>query len=110
MRTFFLVVFFPSICELFLSVLSVFNIHLLPTFCFSPNIFGPNEDQPLDIEASKKLFQEMTDRINEEVGADKKMSMEDVALGFLKVANEAMARPIRMCVVFMLSLVGGVRV
>ncbi|CED82660.1 Oxoprolinase [Phaffia rhodozyma] len=61
-----------------------------------PNIFGPNEDQPLDIEASKKLFRDITDKINQETSANEPMSIEDVALGFLKVANEAMARPIRI--------------
>ena len=38
-------------------------------------------------------MQELTDVINQESGKD--VSVYDVALGFIKVANEAMSRPIR---------------
>ncbi|KFY84215.1 hypothetical protein V500_09499 [Pseudogymnoascus sp. VKM F-4518 (FW-2643)] len=58
-----------------------------------PHIFGPNENQPLDFEASRNLFQTMTEKVNE--GAAVKFSLEEVASGFLDVANEAMCRPIR---------------
>ncbi|KAK8844794.1 hypothetical protein IAR55_006644 [Kwoniella newhampshirensis] len=58
-----------------------------------PSIFGPNENEPLDYEASRKLFVELTERINQEVEVPK--TPEEVAAGFLKVANENMARPIR---------------
>lgn len=58
-----------------------------------PKIFGKTEDQPLDIEASKKLFVELTARINEETGTN--LTIEEVASGFVDVANETMARPIR---------------
>ncbi|KAL2421744.1 5-oxoprolinase 1 [Exophiala dermatitidis] len=60
---------------------------------FFPSIFGPNEDLPLDIEASKALFEKMAVEINESVGT--KLSVEEIAAGFLDVANEAMCRPIR---------------
>ncbi|KAJ9133754.1 5-oxoprolinase (Hydantoinase B/oxoprolinase) [Pleurostoma richardsiae] len=60
---------------------------------FFPKIFGPNEDLPLDLDASRRLFEELTAEINKEVS--KKLTLEDVAAGFLEVANEAMCRPIR---------------
>jgi 5-oxoprolinase (ATP-hydrolysing) len=63
---------------------------LLPEFF--PKIFGKNEDEGLDIEASKKAIQELADQINKDGG---KMSLDEVAYGFLNVANEAMTRPIR---------------
>jgi 5-oxoprolinase (ATP-hydrolysing) len=64
---------------------------LLPEFF--PKIFGENEDQGLDLEASKKVLQELTNQINEETG--KSMSTDEVAYGFLTIANESMTRPIR---------------
>ncbi|CDF87715.1 BN860_12794g1_1 [Zygosaccharomyces bailii CLIB 213] len=60
---------------------------------FFPRIFGPNEDESLDLEATRKKFDELTGIINEDMQAS--MRPEEVALGFLKVANESMARPIR---------------
>lgn len=69
---------------------------LLPDFF--PKIFGPNEDQGLDREASEALFQELTDKINNESfgsGEEKKITVDEVAYGFIKVANETMTRPIR---------------
>lgn len=60
---------------------------------YFPHIFGPNEDLPLDVDASRSLFRQMTDEINRDTG--KSLSIEDVALGFLTVANESMCRPIR---------------
>ncbi|OJD29868.1 5-oxoprolinase (atp-hydrolyzing) [Diplodia corticola] len=59
-----------------------------------PHIFGPNADEPLDISASRKLFGEMTSVINGETGGQ--LTMEEVAAGFLSVANESMCRPIRI--------------
>lgn len=64
---------------------------LLPEFF--PKIFGKNEDQGLDVEASKKVLQDLTDQVNKETG--KNMSVDEVAYGFLTVANESMTRPIR---------------
>lgn len=64
---------------------------LLPEFF--PKIFGKNEDEGLDVEASKKVLQELTDQVNNETG--KNMSVDEVAYGFLTVANESMTRPIR---------------
>ncbi|KAI1484920.1 Hydantoinase B/oxoprolinase-domain-containing protein [Biscogniauxia mediterranea] len=60
---------------------------------FFPKIFGPNEDLPLDIDASRRLFEVLTAEINQESAV--KLTLEQVAAGFLDVANESMCRPIR---------------
>ncbi|KAK7747582.1 hypothetical protein SLS62_009081 [Diatrype stigma] len=60
---------------------------------FFPKIFGPNEEQPLDIDASRRLFEELTIQVNKETTV--KLTLEQIAAGFLDVANEAMCRPIR---------------
>lgn len=62
---------------------------------FSPAIFGPNEDEPLDVEASRTLFDALTREINADREAGKSLTVEEVALGFLRVANAAVCRPIR---------------
>ncbi|KAI1455424.1 Hydantoinase B/oxoprolinase-domain-containing protein [Annulohypoxylon moriforme] len=61
---------------------------------FFPKIFGPNEDLPLDVEASRRLFEDLTVEINQETTT--KLTLEQVAAGFLDVANESMCRPIRI--------------
>ncbi|EEH17141.2 hypothetical protein PABG_07228 [Paracoccidioides brasiliensis Pb03] len=66
---------------------------LLPDFF--PKIFGPNENEALDRNASAKLFEELTATINEELPAGQKMTPDEVAYGFIKIANESMTRPIR---------------
>ena len=45
-----------------------------------PKIFGPNEDEPLDVEASMKLFTEVTQQVNSGTGSH--MTMEEVAAGY----------------------------
>jgi 5-oxoprolinase (ATP-hydrolysing) len=60
---------------------------------FFPKIFGPNEDQPLDMKLVREKFIELTERINADSG--RTMTPEEVVNGFLEVANEAMCRPIR---------------
>ncbi|KAI1081168.1 Hydantoinase B/oxoprolinase-domain-containing protein [Whalleya microplaca] len=70
---------------------NLFLGRLLPDFF--PKIFGKDENEGLDFEASKKVIQELTDQINQETG--KNMSLDEVAYGFLTIANEAMTRPIR---------------
>ncbi|KAH6652935.1 hydantoinase B/oxoprolinase [Truncatella angustata] len=70
---------------------NLFLGRLLPEFF--PKIFGKNEDEGLDPDASKKVIQELADQINNETG--KNMSLDEVAYGFLTVANESMTRPIR---------------
>ncbi|KAL1131593.1 hypothetical protein AAG570_011207 [Ranatra chinensis] len=66
---------------------------------YFPNIFGPGEDQPLDKKATLNAFDELTKEINKFLtsqGANKpSMTVEEVAMGFIRVANETMCRPIR---------------
>lgn len=68
---------------------------LLPEYF--PKIFGPKENQSLDHEITLQKFLALTEEINSEQRAEgaATFSPEEVALGFLKVANEGMARPIR---------------
>jgi 5-oxoprolinase (ATP-hydrolysing) len=74
---------------------NLFLGRLLPDFF--PKIFGKNEDEGLDVEASKKVIQELTDAVNVDLQkrGDKTMTPDEVAYGFIKIANEAMTRPIR---------------
>jgi 5-oxoprolinase (ATP-hydrolysing) len=69
---------------------------------FFPKIFGPGEDEPLDAEGARAAFEALA----REVGADDAeaaasasappaRTADDVAMGFVTVANEAMCRPIR---------------
>lgn len=46
---------------------------------FFPKIFGPNEDLPLDIEASRKLFEELTVQVNKETTVE--LTLEQIAAG-----------------------------
>ncbi|KAF2087946.1 hypothetical protein K490DRAFT_65226 [Saccharata proteae CBS 121410] len=70
---------------------NLFLGRLLPEYF--PKIFGPKENEPLDVEITKQKFAEMAALINQETGQNK--TAEEVALGFLDVANESMAKPIR---------------
>ena len=58
-----------------------------------PQIFGPEENLPLDIQSSSAAFEALTKSIRQELEAD--FSVDEVAYGFIRVANEAMCRPIR---------------
>lgn len=60
---------------------------------YFPKIFGPGKDQGLDEEATRSKFRLLMGTMHEM--DDKSMSMEEVALGFIRVANESMCRPIR---------------
>ncbi|CAG9570659.1 unnamed protein product [Danaus chrysippus] len=64
---------------------------------YFPKIFGPAENEPLDKEATITGFKKMTAEINAflKQEGNKEMSLEEVAMGFINVANEAMCRPIR---------------
>jgi 5-oxoprolinase (ATP-hydrolysing) len=53
---------------------------------YFPNIFGPNEDEPLDLEGARAAFQALADANPETKGK----SIEELAYGFVQVANEAM--------------------
>ena len=54
-----------------------------------PKVFGPNGDQPIDLEASKARLQEVADQV-----ANSK-SLEEIAEGFLEIAVDNMAAAIR---------------
>lgn len=85
---------------------------LLPEYF--PNIFGPNENEPIDKNITINEFQKLTDSINEFLELNKdncknsKMNIEEVAMGFIRVANETMCRPIRalteVCFIYFLLL------
>ncbi|KNZ46548.1 5-oxoprolinase (ATP-hydrolysing) [Puccinia sorghi] len=60
---------------------------------YFPKIFGPSKDQRLDREASISLFEELRQTINQDLGEE--LSLDEVAWGFIKIANETMCRPIR---------------
>ena len=62
---------------------------------FFPKIFGPNENEALDKDAVIVKFQELADQINATNPDLKNKTPYEVALGFLEVANVAMAKPIR---------------
>ncbi|KAF3053751.1 hypothetical protein E8E11_011935 [Didymella keratinophila] len=58
-----------------------------------PSIFGNDSNQPLDLEITKQKFGVLAEEVTAQTGQE--MSPEQVALGFLDVANETMSRPIR---------------
>lgn len=65
---------------------------------YFPHIFGPTEDQPLSLDASLRAFEQLRAEINAhnvEHGTGRELSLDEVAYGFIKVANETMARPVR---------------
>ncbi|CAK9794957.1 OPLAH [Anthophora quadrimaculata] len=69
---------------------------LLPEYF--PKIFGPNENEPLDKSRTMEAFETLTNQINEfleKTSQGGKMTVEEVAMGFIRVANETMCRPIR---------------
>lgn len=60
---------------------------------YFPSVFGPSHDQPLDREVVLKKLQGLTEVINHDAG--RSLGWEEVAAGFLQVANQAMCGPIR---------------
>ncbi|KAE8672738.1 5-oxoprolinase [Hibiscus syriacus] len=66
---------------------------------YFPAIFGPKEDQPLDVKATRKEFEKLAEQINSyrksQDSSAKDMTVEEIALGFVNVSNETMCRPIR---------------
>ncbi|KAL2343816.1 hypothetical protein Fmac_005101 [Flemingia macrophylla] len=66
---------------------------------YFPSIFGPNEDQPLDVNSTRGEFEKLARQINahrrNQDSSTKDMTVEEIALGFVNVANETMCRPIR---------------
>ncbi|CCH57863.1 hypothetical protein TBLA_0A00620 [Henningerozyma blattae CBS 6284] len=70
---------------------NLFLGRLIPEFF--PKIFGPNENESLDLEITAKKFKSLTTVINQDLNSN--MTAEEVAYGFIQVANATMARPIR---------------
>ncbi|CAI8047196.1 5-oxoprolinase [Geodia barretti] len=70
---------------------------LLPKYF--PRVFGETDDEPLQTSAAMTGFKALTHEINHfMMGASpsfKEMTVQEVAMGFIEVANEAMCRPIR---------------
>ena len=66
---------------------------------YFPCIFGPKEDQSLDINATRDEFQKLARQINsyrkKQDPSTKDMTVEEIAQGFMDVANETMCRLIR---------------
>ena len=80
---------------------------------YFPKIFGKHENEPLDSVATTKAFQQLTRQVSSimnesscrllhirmqfflQVNERFDMTEEEVAMGFINVANEAMCRPIR---------------
>lgn len=58
-----------------------------------PSIFGLKGNEPLDVEIVSEKFEQLTKEINLELKTS--LTPQQVAIGFLKVANEEMGRPIR---------------
>lgn len=64
---------------------------------YFPKIFGKNEDEPLDYGGAKSAFEDLLVTVNADLSQNsgKTKTVEELALGFLEVANETMCRPIR---------------
>ncbi|KAE8330727.1 Hydantoinase B/oxoprolinase-domain-containing protein [Aspergillus sergii] len=58
-----------------------------------PAIFGPGANMPLDYDITRKKFEEITREVNTQTSQN--LTPEEVALGFLDIANETMSRPMR---------------
>ena len=58
-----------------------------------PAVFGPNGDQPLDPAASEARLREVADAVEKALG--RRMDLEEIAEGFLRIAVDNMANAIR---------------
>ncbi|MCF8720253.1 hydantoinase B/oxoprolinase family protein [Nitrospina gracilis] len=81
--------------HLSLTDANLFLGRLVPEFF--PRIFGPEHNEPLDTDATRRAFESLAQDINVEQKqrGEPPLSLEAIALGFVEVANETMARPIR---------------
>ena len=48
---------------------------------YFPKIFGKSEKEPLDIEASRRKFEDVRKEVNESGDFEKKLSLDEVAYG-----------------------------
>jgi len=65
---------------------------------YFPKIFGKSEKESLDVEASRVTFEKVAREINDcnlSNGSARKLKLDEIVYGFIKVANETMCRPIR---------------
>ncbi len=60
---------------------------------YFPRTFGPHRDSPLSIDIVRDGFKTLTERINTSTGRN--LTPEEVAMGFLRIANERMALAIK---------------
>ena len=105
-------IFLASVASLCLPIYSRHEVgknfldHLLRTYViiylcrYFPKIFGPDEDQELNKKETMNQFDKLTEEVNaylkEQDGpTHKPMTVPEVAMGFVQVANETMCRPIR---------------
>jgi len=51
---------------------------------YFPNIFGKSENEPLDIEASKRSFEKVVAQINDELGSTKKLDFDEIVYGSVR--------------------------
>lgn len=56
-----------------------------------PHIFGPNADEPLDVNASYRKFEALTAKINKELSQGQAYTVDQVAAGFIRIASESSA-------------------
>lgn len=82
---------------------------------YFPKIFGKDQDQPLDDQKSMTVFNSTQLDISKNFVDLQGQTAEDLAMGYVKVANEVMCRPIRALTEargkelkhYMLSVFGG---
>ncbi|KAI0260774.1 5-oxoprolinase [Gloeopeniophorella convolvens] len=60
---------------------------------YFPKIFGKSEKEPLDVDASRRGFEKLSEDINKD--STNELNLDEIIYGFIKVANETMCRPIR---------------
>lgn len=88
----------PKYAAISLYILLLY-LNGLCVFSYFPHIFGPNKNLPVDSDATCRAFDELTDQVNTFIVAQPEpshpMTREEVAMGFIRVANETMCRPIR---------------
>ncbi len=60
---------------------------------YFPTCFGPDADEPLDAEASREKLVTIAQYVRESTGRD--LTVEETAAGFVRIANENMAKPIK---------------
>ena len=60
---------------------------------YFPCVFGPNQDQKLDLELAEEEFHKLKDIVNKATSST--FSIEELALGFIDIANEKMSSAIK---------------